>query len=72
MSGMRANTIPLKATAIDGEVVVCGEGPRPIDSSYTPEAIFESLEPLKKAAEDAASFSGSTSVADTAEETSQL
>ena len=42
---------PLRATAIDGEVVVTGEGA--FCGAFVPQALLASLEPLRRAAEEA-------------------
>lgn len=43
---------PIRATAVDGEVVVIADGSS-IARSFTPEAILASLEALREAAEEA-------------------
>jgi hypothetical protein len=50
---MPATTSPMDAVALDGEVVVCSGGPKPFAVSLTPEAVLESLAPLREAAERA-------------------
>jgi hypothetical protein len=42
---------PLRASAVDGEVVVAGEGA--FCASFVPQALLASLEPLRRAAEEA-------------------
>ena len=50
MSPMKAFDEPVQATAVDGEVVLLGPG---ISGAFTPEAILESLDQLRQAAETA-------------------
>jgi hypothetical protein len=50
---MPVTTSPMDAIALDGDVVVCSPGPRPFAVAMTPEAVLESLVPLRLAAERA-------------------
>ena len=51
---LQSNDQPLRAHAIDGDVVLSSSGRgRPIDGAFTPEAIMDSLEGLLRAAEEA-------------------
>jgi hypothetical protein len=50
---MPVTTSPMDAVALDGEVVVCSGGPKPFAVSLTPQAVLESLAPLRLAAERA-------------------
>ncbi len=47
------NRTPIAASAYDGEVVLQSAGPKVFDVAFTPEAVLESLEPLRRAAERA-------------------
>ena len=54
MSPIPPNDKPLRATAIDGDVVLAsGPGGCPVDAAFTPEAVLASLEVLRQAAEEA-------------------
>ena len=54
ISPIPTNTIALQASAVEGEVVLESTGPGlAICLSLTPEAVLTSLEPLRRAAEDA-------------------
>ncbi len=46
-------TAPMDVVALDGEVVVCSPGPKPFSVALTPEAVLQSLGPLRRAAEEA-------------------
>lgn len=47
-------TAPILAQAVEGDVVLLADGPgRPIEASFTPEAILASLPGMKAAAEEA-------------------
>ncbi|MGH6911578.1 MAG: hypothetical protein ACREEG_15425 [Phenylobacterium sp.] len=46
-------TSPMDVVALDGEVVVCSSGPKPFAVALTPEAVLQSLDPLRRAAERA-------------------
>jgi hypothetical protein len=50
---MPTTTSPMDVIALDGEVVVWSRGPRPFAVALTPEAVLESLAPLRLAAERA-------------------
>jgi len=50
---MPVTTSRMDAVALDGEVVVCSSGPKPFAVALTPEAVLESLTPLRLAAEHA-------------------
>jgi hypothetical protein len=50
---MPVTTTPMQVVALDGEVVVCSSGPKPFAVALTPEAVLESLAPLRQAAERA-------------------
>jgi hypothetical protein len=51
---LAANTIPMSAHAVDGEVVLSSPGPGvPVSAAFTPEAVLASLEPMRQAAETA-------------------
>ena len=46
-------TSPMDVVALDGEVVVCSGGPKPFAVALTPEAVLQSLDSLRQAAERA-------------------
>jgi hypothetical protein len=50
---MPVTTSPMDVVALDGEVVVCSSGPKPFAVALTPEAVLQSLAPLRQAAERA-------------------
>jgi len=50
---MPVTTSPMDVVALDGEVVVCSSGPKPFAVALTPEAVLQSLGPLRQAAERA-------------------
>ena len=50
---MPVTTSPMDVVALNGEVVVCSSGPRPFAVALTPEAVLESLDSLRRAAERA-------------------
>lgn len=50
---MPVTTSPMDAVALDGEVVVCSSGPKPFAVALTPEAVLQSLDSLRQAAERA-------------------
>ena len=53
---------PLRARAVDGEVVIAGEGA--FCGSFLPHAVLASLEPLRRAAEEALGTSARPGPAD--------
>ena len=47
-----ANIIPLRAIAVEGEVVLLSAGPgAPVSATFTPEAVLASLDAMRSAAE---------------------
>ena len=46
----KAYNRPMRATAVDGEVVIIADG---VSASFTPQAVLDSLENLRAAAEEA-------------------
>jgi hypothetical protein len=50
---MPVTSSPMDVVALNGEVVVCSGGPKPFAVALTPEAVLQSLESLRLAAERA-------------------